>query len=63
VDLTDVEKTGAGSGDGSELESRATNRWVLHTDVIGAVDPTAHVARNRLMARLVREFAGDDESW
>jgi 8-oxo-dGTP pyrophosphatase MutT (NUDIX family) len=62
VDLTDVEKTGDGSGDGSELEARATNRWVLHTDVIEAVDPTAHVARNRLMAWLVREFAGDDES-
>lgn len=56
VDLTDVEQTGDGSGDGSELEAQATNRWVPHTGVVDAVDPVAHVAHNRLMAWMMDAY-------
>jgi len=51
VELGDRDPTGDGCGDGSELEAKATCRWVGRDELLDSSDPQVHVAYNRLMRR------------
>lgn len=58
VDLTGVEQTGDGEGDGSELEAVASNRWVdPKTLAAEALDPMAYVAMVKLNAWRLKGLA------
>jgi hypothetical protein len=52
VNLHGLKPTGDGRGDGSELEARASCRWMREDELFDLLDPQVHLAHNRLMHRL-----------
>lgn len=61
VDLTEVEQTGDGRGDGSAVEAAATCRWVAANRASEVLDPQVHVVLNRLRTWFLDQFLTDVE--